>query len=300
MGGNKRRHSIYNLAGHPNCAAFISLYQYDSESQPRLFAVILAKKIEMMLQYVTVSNGVTMVSYTPTISKVTGLISKIQWNGSMKQCAKDKNVIVRSINDFNAEELENPEWVFRQFISWADPESSLTIADFQSESLDVQKGNLGEELTSIAFHSVAGAFSRQGESITYDRVDLWMLKGEAEVSISCKTIGTTHGNLKKWMFPLWGRFEGQTNVPISYERSCDIWTATAHYDLISPNIASLKAPEGTHWILFVFTKDHLKKRLGEKLDMYLTAGEHLDKAIYFDAEKKILNPEAIDRLLFKK
>ena len=31
--------------------------------------------------------------------------------------------------------------------------------------------------------------------------------------------------------------------------------------------------------------------------MYLKPGEHLEKAIYFDADKQILNPEAIDRLI---
>ena len=189
-------------------------------------------------------------------------------------------------------------WVIRQFISWTDPESSLTIADFQSESLATLKGNIGEELTSIAFHSVAGAFSRQGESITNDRVDLWMVKGDAEVSISCKTVRATNkGYLKSWMFPLTEKLDGKNHVPVSYERSCDVWSAAVHNDFIEPNISSLTAPDGTHWILFIFTKEQLQERLGKKQDMYFKPGEYLEIAIYFDSSKKILNPESIDRLI---
>jgi hypothetical protein len=300
---NQLQHNINGLSGHPNCTAFISLYQYDIQSQPRLFAVILAKKIEVILRYISVSKaGLAMVSYTSNISKVTGMLTEIKWNASMEQVVKDKDAVVRTINDFTAEQLGNPDWVIRQFIAWSDPESSLMIADFQSESLSVEKGNLCEELTSIAFRSVAGAVSRQGESITGDHVDLWMVKGDDEVSISCKTIHKNHGNLKWWMFPLRERFEGQKVVPVTYERSCDIWSAAAHSDLIDPNFIALKAPKGTNWIVFVFTKSQLKNRLGLKHFMYLKAGEHLDKAIYFNSEKKILNPEIIDRLvpLFQK
>jgi hypothetical protein len=77
--GNQRQHGIYGLTGHPECAAFLSFYQYDIQSQPRLFAVILAKNIEVILRYITVSkDGMAMVSYTPTISKVTGMLTKIR------------------------------------------------------------------------------------------------------------------------------------------------------------------------------------------------------------------------------
>jgi hypothetical protein len=295
----QRNHGIHGLTGHPECAAFISFYQYDIESYPRLFAVILAKKIEVLLRYITVSStGNAKFSYTPIISKVTGMLTSLVWNANMEKVVKDENVVVRTINDFTADQLEKPEWVIRKFISWADPTSTLTIADFQSESVDVQKGNLGEELTSIAFHSVEGAISRQGESITYDRVDLWMVKGDAEVSISCKTVGTTNkGNLKSWMFPVTEKLDGKNHVPVSYERSCDVWSAAVHNDFIEPNISSLKAPDGTHWILFIFTKEQLQDRLGKIQGIYFKPDEYLEIAIYFDSSKKILNPESIDRLI---
>ena len=270
LNSKKRQHAINGLSGHPNCAAFISLYQYDIESYPCLFAVILAKKIEVLLRYITISKyGVAMISYTPTINKVTGMLTKIKLNASMENVVKAKDVVVRSINDFTAEQLENPEWIIQKFIAWADLTSTVTIADFQSDSLTTQTGNLGEELTSIVFHSVTGAISRQGESITYDRVDLWMVKGDAEISISCKTVRKIQGNFKEWAFPLSKEFEGKQKVPVSFERSCDLWTATVHSDLIEPNFITLKAPEGTHWIVFVFTKSHLKHRLGSKTEMYI-------------------------------
>ena len=305
VNSNQRQHTIHDLSGHKDSAALISLYQYDTESQPRLFAVILAKTMASILRYLKVSStGVSFITYTPTFSKLTGMLTKIQFNDNMKKLVKDKDVLVRTINDFTADQLESAEWIIRQFIAWADPASTLTIADFQSDSLCNQKGNIGEELTSIAFHSVDEAVSRQGVTLTYDKVDLWMVIGGVEVSISCKTVGTLNkGNLKSWRFPLTEKLNGKKNVPVTFERSCDVWTATLHYDLIEPNISSLKAPDGTHWILFLFTKPQLKDRLGLKNFLYLKAGEHLGKAIYFDANKKILNPDAIDRLvapLFKK
>ena len=171
------------------------------------------------------------------------------------------------------------------------------MAGFQSESSNTQKGNLGEELTSIAFHSVTGAVSRQGESITYDKVDLWMVKGDVEVSISCKTVTENHGNFKVWMFPLTERFEGQTDVPVTFSRSCDVWVATVHNDLIDPNFITLNAPKETHWIIFIFTKQQLKDRLGKKTFMGIKPGQYLDKAVYFDSNKNILNPEVINRLI---
>ena len=253
--------------------------------------------MEVLLRYITVSKtGFTAILYTPTISKATGMLTSILWNANMKKVVKDKDVVVRTINDFTADQLEDSEWIIRQFIAWACLSSSLTIADFQSDSLNLQKGNIGEELTSNAFHSVSGAFSRQGKSITCDKVDLWMVKGDAEVSISCKTVRAAKKNKANsiWMFPV---SDGTYKVPVTFERSCDVWTATVHFDLIEPNIISLKAPDGTHWILFVFTKSQLKDRLGFKTLIRFKPGEHLDKAIYFDAEKVILNPEAIDRLI---
>jgi hypothetical protein len=45
------------------------------------------------------------------------------------------------------------------------------------------------------------------------------------------------------------------------------------------------------WIVFLFTKDQLKDRLGYKTFFYLKPGKHLEKAIYFNAEKRILNLE---------
>ena len=294
----QRNHGINGLDGHPDCTAFISLYQYNSESQPRLFAVILAKKIEAILRYITVSkHGSSKVSYTPSINKVTGMLTEIQWNANMEKVVKDKDVLVRTINNFTADQLENPEWIIKQFISWADPTSSLTIANFQSDSLTTQKGNIGEELTSIAFHSVAGAVSRQGESITCDRVDLWMVKDGMEVSISCKTVTTNGGKLKQWKFPLCETFLGQSDVPVTFERSCDVWSAAVHSDLIEPNFIYLNAPKETNWIIFLFTKSQLKNRLGKNTYLYLKPGEHLEKVIYFDANKQILNPEVIDRLV---
>jgi hypothetical protein len=226
------------------------------------------------------------------------MITNIQWNDAMKRCAKDKAVVVRTINEFTSNQLENPEWIIQQFIRWADPTSTLTIADFQSEAFDTQKGNLGEELTSIAFHAVAGLSSRQGETVTYDKVDLWIVSsGEEEVSISCKTITTCNRNVKEWGFPLTEKLNGEKSIPVKFERSCKVWTATVHYDLIEPNFASLEVLKGTRWIVFLFTKDQLKDRLGYKTFFYLKPGEHLEKAIYFNAEKRILNLEVIDRLI---
>jgi hypothetical protein len=43
-------------------------------------------------------------------------------------------------------------------------------------STDTQKGNIGEELTDVAFHSVKGAMSRGGKVIANDKVDLRMVK----------------------------------------------------------------------------------------------------------------------------
>jgi hypothetical protein len=71
------------LAGHPQCAALISFFQYDSASNPRLFAVIVAKKIEVLLKYITVYNtgtksGLAMIAYSSSISKETGMITRIE------------------------------------------------------------------------------------------------------------------------------------------------------------------------------------------------------------------------------
>ena len=298
LNGKQRSSCVRDLAGHPECAAFISLYQYDSASNPHLFSVILPKKVAVLLRYISVKNdGMAQLAYSSTISKETLMITAIVWNANMKKVVKDKDVVVRTINDFTAEQLEEPEWIIRQFIVWADLKATLTIADFQSDSLNTQKGNICEELTSIAFHSVNGAKSRPGQTVTSDKVDVWMVSGEVERSISCKTVKTYNGDVKQWCFPLYEMLKGKRHVPVTYERSCDIWTATLHSDLINPNFITLKAPDRTHWILFVFTKSQLKDRLGSKTFKGLKAGEHLDKSIYFDSSKKILNPDAIDRLI---
>ncbi len=296
LAGTQRSHTIHDLDCHPNCAAFISFYQYDSESIPRLFAVILAKKIESLLGHIKVANGLAQFFYTPTLSKTTGLITNIRWNDDMRKCAEDKDVLVRTINDFTAEQLENPGWVVKQFIAWADLISSMTVADFQTDSLATAKGNVGEELTSIAFHCIVGTVLQQGETITHDKIDLLMRKGGMEVSISCKTI-SKNGSFDRWMFPLKERLNGKKDIPVTFSRSCDVWTATLHYDLIEPNLSLLKPPDGTHWIIFIFTKEQLRDRLGNKTMMGFRPGEHLHKAIYFDSSKKILNPESIDRLI---
>ncbi len=113
--------------------------------------MILAKKIDVLLRYITNSAGLAAMYYYSTISKDTGMITKIKWNDAMKKCANDKEVVVHTINDYTENQLENPEWIIHTFIAWADRTANLTIADFQSESLNIQKGNLGEELIGSNF-----------------------------------------------------------------------------------------------------------------------------------------------------
>jgi hypothetical protein len=72
-------------------------------------------------------------------------------------------------------------------------------------------------------------------------------------------VKTNNGNFN-WGFPLTERFQGEIAVPVTF----DIWIATVHFDLIDPNLITLKAPYGTHWILFLFAKSQRKGTLSLK------------------------------------
>ena len=75
--------------------------------------------------------------------------------------------------------------------------------------------------------------------------------------------------------------------------------ATLHYDLIEPNWNTLKCPEGTHYMVYFFTKKQLKSDLGRVPERSVTAGnkEDLKKVLYFDINRNVLNVEDVERVL---